>query len=332
MKRYYTHILVWLGLFILRLMTLLDSNTFIGALLLSLPLYLIYAIVFYSTAHAHHRYFEVKKYFRYTFSIFAIWFGGILLCRILYHLAGYLAGKDIILGTDDIWVFRIMFFIIFGVLYQVMTSKKSTEEKNQELQLEKKETELRFLKSQMNPHFFFNTLNNIYGLAYRQDKSTTTAILKLSDTMRYIIYETQEEMVPLQKELQFIENYVELERLRLVHKENLNFQNEVGWQSGNIAPLILLPFVENCFKHSNIDDDKNAEISISIWIENTLLHLTCGNTISKNANYKEGGIGTENVLKRLEMLYGNKYHLETDSNNEEYYVHLSIPVIKKEEV
>jgi len=223
-------------------------------------------------------------------------------------------------------IFRVLFFTFFGIIYQELIGKKRTEDKNKSLILEKRETELQFLKSQMNPHFFFNTLNNIYGLAYQKEDSAPTAILKLSEAMRYIIYETQSERVTLNKELQFIDNYIKLERLRLLNNDNLKFQNEVGLYSGKIAPLILLPFIENCFKHSNIDESDESEINISIWVENRYLYLSCGNTVSKKANYKEGGIGTKNALKRLDLLYGDQYSLEKEEDEKNYFILLRIPI------
>lgn len=325
-KRTKIHISIWLGLFSLRILSLLENHSLLDSLLTALPLYLIYVIVFYSASEIHKRIFYHQKQIVYTTSMLATITIGILLIKLITFTTQILILDYSPMILEYFGFFRVLFFTFVGIIYQELIGKKRTEDKNKSLMLEKRETELLFLKSQMNPHFFFNTLNNIYGLAYQKEDSAPTAILKLSEAMRYIIYETQSERVTLNKELQFINNYIKLERLRLLNKNNLNFQNEVGLHTGKIAPLILLPFIENCFKHSNIDESEQSEINISIWIENHYLNLSCGNTISKKANYKEGGIGTKNVMKRLELLYGDNFSLEKEENENNYFIQLRIPV------
>jgi Putative regulator of cell autolysis len=295
-------------------------------MLTSLPLYTCYALVFYASAYIHKVFIEKKRYLLYALFMSIVLVLGTVFVRISDRIIDFLAQDFYMFGIASLGFYRILFVAMSGILYQVIMGKRESDDKNKNLQIEKRETELQFLKSQMNPHFFFNTLNNIYGLAYQKDDLAPKAILKLSETMRYIIYETNSDQVSLMKELQFINNYIELERLRLVQKDNLTYQNEVSWYSGKIAPLVLLPFIENCFKHSNIDDDENSEINISIWLENDRLHLSCGNTVSGKANYKEGGLGTENVQKRLDMLYGDQYSLKKETNEQFYYIHLELPI------
>lgn len=326
MNKKYVHLFIWLGLFSLRFLALINDHSILLSIIISLSLYGSYALAFYTASSIHKKFYENRRFLLYTLLILLTWIGSTILLRIISRIIESIFQGEYPIGIAQFGLFRIMFFVLFGVLYQVMAGKKKTETRNQSLLLEKRETELLFLKSQMNPHFFFNTLNNIYGLAYRNEKSTPTAILKLSEAMRYIIYETQSEYVSLNKELNFIDNYIELERLRLINKHNLKFVNEAKYHHGKIAPLILLPFVENCFKHSNIDESTDSEINISIWIDENLLNLSCGNTISKKANHKEGGIGTQNVIKRLKLLYDNRYHLITESNDSSYFVHLTIPI------
>lgn len=326
MKKINIHILIWLGLVALRFFTLIENNRIVSSLITVLPLYACYAIVFYASAYSHRILIDKKKYLFYSLSLIFILVAGTILVNISDRLINFLIEDFYLFRIPSPGFSRVFFFAIFGVLYQVILGKKEADDKNKNLQLEKRETELQFLKSQMNPHFFFNTLNNIYGLAYQKDEKAPKAILKLSEAMRYVIYDTQSDRVSIMKELLFINNYIELERLRLVHQDNLIYQNEVNWNSGKIAPLILLPFIENCFKHSNIDDSEDSEINISIWVENNKLHLTCGNTTSVKANFKEDGLGTVNVQKRLDLLYGNEYSLEKEVDGESYYIHLQLPV------
>ncbi|MDE5420588.1 sensor histidine kinase [Ancylomarina sp. DW003] len=325
-KKRNLHISIWLGLLSLRILSLLENHSFLDSLLTALPLYLTYVIVFYSASEIHKRIYKHQKYIKYAIFMLATISLGTALIKLISYSTQVFTENDSHIILDYFGFFRVLFFAFFGVIYQELIGKKRTEDKNKSLMLEKRETELLFLKSQMNPHFFFNTLNNIYGLAYQKEDSAPTAILKLSEAMRYIIYETQSDRVTLNKELQFINNYIKLERLRLLNKDNLNFQNEIGLHAGKIAPLILLPFIENCFKHSNIDESEQSEINISIWIENHYLHLSCGNTISKKANYKEGGIGTKNVTKRLKLLYGDNFSLEKEEDENNYFTLLRVPI------
>jgi len=325
-KRTKIHISIWLGLLLLRILSLLENHSILDSLLTALPLYLTYAIVFYSASEIHKRIYHRQKYIVYTAFMLATILLGTVFIKLITYTTHLLIKSDSPIILIYFGIFRVLFFTFFGIIYQELIGKKRTEDKNKSLILEKRETELQFLKSQMNPHFFFNTLNNIYGLAYQKEDSAPTAILKLSEAMRYIIYETQSERVTLNKELQFIDNYIKLERLRLLNNDNLKFQNEVGLYSGKIAPLILLPFIENCFKHSNIDESDESEINISIWVENRYLYLSCGNTVSKKANYKEGGIGTKNALKRLDLLYGDQYSLEKEEDEKNYFILLRIPI------
>lgn len=325
-KRTNIHISIWLGLFLLRILSLLENHSVLDSLLTALPLYLTYVITFYSASEIHRRIYHHQKYFVYAGLMLATILLGTVLIKLITHTTQVFIENDSQITLDYFGFFRVLLFAFFGIIYQELIGKKRIGDKNKSLILEKRETELLFLKSQMNPHFFFNTLNNIYGLAYKKEDSAPAAILKLSEAMRYIIYETQSDRVTLNKELQFIDNYIKLERLRLLNKDNLKFQNEVGLHAGKIAPLILLPFIENCFKHSNIDESEDGEINISIWLENNYLYLSCGNTVSKKANYKEGGIGTKNVLKRLDLLYGDRFSLEKEEDEKNYFILLRIPI------
>jgi len=325
-KRTKIHISIWLGLLLLRILSLLENHSILDSLLTALPLYLTYVIVFYSASEIHKRIYHRQKYIVYAAFMLTTILLGTVFIKLITYTTHLLINSDSPIILIYFGIFRVLFFTFFGIIYQELIGKKRTEDKNKSLILEKRETELQFLKSQLNPHFFFNTLNNIYGLAYKKEDGAPTAILKLSEAMRYIIYETQSERVTLNKELQFIDNYIKLERLRLLNNDNLNFQNEVGLHAGKIAPLILLPFIENCFKHSNIDESDESEINISIWVENRYLYLSCGNTLSKKANYKEGGIGTKNALKRLDLLYGDKYSLEKEEDEKNYFILLRVPI------
>jgi LytS/YehU family sensor histidine kinase len=221
---------------------------------------------------------------------------------------------------------RIIFVIFASLIYRFAVFNQKIENQKNQVLLEKTETELQFLKNQINPHFFFNTLNNIYGLSYNARPQAPEAILKLSNAMRYIIYETQSDQVPLSKELDFINNYLELERLRLVHTKNIHLNAQISPSTYKIAPLILLPFIENCFKHGDIVTNPEGIVEINIWIENERLYFSCVNSFDKTVQKPIGGIGNNNVTKRLELIYKDNYKLESQVENKQYYVFLELPL------
>ena len=207
--------------------------------------------------------------------------------------------------------------VIIGLMIlAVGTSIKATqslylnEEKRKEIQNEKLSAELLFLKSQINPHFFFNTLNNLYYLAQTKSDQSPVAILKLSEIMRYIIYEAVKDRVPLAKEIDYIQNYIDLQRLRLNDNVSIEFTAHLGVQSHQIGPMLLIPFVENAFKHG-IDYTQPTTVSISALMEDNTLHFCVKNPyIQQNrVNLVSSGVGLKNVKKRLELLYPSNFRL-----------------------
>jgi len=184
-----------------------------------------------------------------------------------------------------------------------------TEEKRKESLNEKLKSELSFLKSQINPHFLFNTLNGIYSLSLKKSDKTPGAILKLSELMRHMLIESGSESIPIEKEIEFLENYIELQKLRLPSEAHIVL-NVIG-KSDNlkIQPLLLISFVENAFKHGNIFS--NTYINIELLFKENELTFKANNKISTSSEKDENsGIGLENVKKRLELLYPDQYILK----------------------
>lgn len=197
------------------------------------------------------------------------------------------------------------------------------------LEKEQLETELRLLRAQISPHFFFNTLNNIYALSLEKSDKTPDTIIKLSDLMRYVLYETRDKDQSLKKELVFIQNYLDLEKIR--YNENLNLKFEVtGDPKGKkIAPLLLVQFIENAFKHGANKSIGKVKIDIRATIEEKFLYFRISNTKPKNqamsTKKQSGGIGLSNVEKRLKLRYGeHEYRLDIFDESDEYIVNLKL--------
>ncbi|NEU10406.1 histidine kinase [Flavihumibacter sp. R14] len=209
------------------------------------------------------------------------------------------------------------FFMFLSTALKFMVDWFINEKVRTNLENEKLTAELAFLKSQINPHFLFNTLNNIYSLAYQQSDKTPAAVLKLSEIMRYMLYESNEDMVDLSKEIRYLENYIELQRLRFKNDAYVDLQIIGEAQDQKIMPLVLISFVENAFKHGVATDEQHP-IEISINIEPERLIFKVSNTVHKLNKDLTGGIGLINVKKRLDLFYHRHYNLEIDNHSDRY--------------
>lgn len=200
---------------------------------------------------------------------------------------------------------------------------------HQQLQQQQVSSELSFLKAQIHPHFFFNTLNNIYSLTFIDIEESRQALHKLSWMMRYLLYETQNDTTLLSNEIRFAKDYIELMRLRLNKNTTLHFEEPAGLNDTTIAPMLLLPFIENAFKHG-VSATEQGHISIVIAQHGMHLTVHIENNVFENTNEQidDGGIGLTNTRRRLNLLYENRYQLNTYLTPEHIYrVHLEIDLL-----
>lgn len=200
------------------------------------------------------------------------------------------------------------------------------EKESADLKSENLNSELKFLRSQINPHFLFNALNNIYSLSIIKSDKTPDNILKLSDMLRYIIYDCNADSVPLEKELNYINNYIDLQKLKDDEIDTIEVEFDQADPACMIAPMIFIPFIENSFKHSKIEDLDHGWIKIKIENKGSQLFFSVKNSLSKKDYTKDkiGGVGLENVQRRLELLYPNSHKLDIASSNNEFSVELTI--------
>jgi len=200
------------------------------------------------------------------------------------------------------------------------------ERQKKEMEAEKLSSELAFLKSQINPHFLFNILNNICSLARKKSDDTENAIVKLSQIMRYMLQDSQNEKVDLEKEIEYLGNYIELQRLRVSDQVKIEFLIEGRTCSIMLEPLLLIPFVENAFKHG-VSYLENSEINIRLKVEPGSLFFRIENRKIKKTTEcspPESGVGLKNVIRRLELLYPGKHKISITDNDELYIVELKI--------
>jgi LytS/YehU family sensor histidine kinase len=185
-----------------------------------------------------------------------------------------------------------------------------------------RQSELSFLRSQINPHFLFNSLNTIYSLVYHGSEKALPTIAGLSELLRYTLYDVTEK-VPLEKEVSYIKKYIELQKLRFEKPVNVVFETEGDELKPYVSPLLLIPFVENAFKHGRFTRETDI-LEILLKAGNGVIMFRCRNKIGIQQKDTSGGIGIENVKKRLKLLYAGKHHLDIKQNNDSFMVHLDL--------
>jgi sensor histidine kinase YesM len=235
--------------------------------------------------------------------------------------------KDRYLVMDFIFsLLPIGMAMIFSWSFLLADKNKAHELHIEKLKTLNQEAELNELKNQLNPHFLFNALSNIYSIAYLGDKQTPDKIMQLSKMLRYVIYETNVEFIELSKEINYLNYYIDFQKFKIEKDQNIEFTYESCNQNLMIAPLILLPFLENSFKHSQIATEKEAWIKMSLKSEKDVIHFNLANTISKKTApeiLNNKGIGLDNIKKRLDLIYPKRYVLNIDSEDV-YQVQLTL--------
>ena len=232
----------------------------------------------------------------------------------------------------------ILVYLVVGLVSFITILNRSfkTEKRNKDLQnkilsaqLQFKEQKLNYLKKQIHPHFLFNTLNTIYGLALKQSKHTPEIILKLSNLLDYILYQVEKPRVSLIEEVLHIREYIELEKIRFQDTLKVEFNFSEIQEGIQIAPMLLIPFVENAFKHGELTQGY-LRIRIDIRVENLMLDFSIKNSVlSKETEENENGIGLENIKKRLDLNYKDNYRLEKSITDGWYIANLRIPDLNK---
>ncbi|MEO8886302.1 MAG: sensor histidine kinase [Mucilaginibacter sp.] len=220
-------------------------------------------------------------------------------------------------------VFTSIIFIFFSVVLKLFVDWFVNERVQRDLENQRLSAELSFLKSQINPHFLFNSLNSIYSLAYQRSDTTPDAILKLSEIMRYMLYECNDNTVDLSKELHYLQNFIDLQKIRLGDKAYVDFKIEGKVTNQKIAPLLLIAFIENAFKHG-VASDASSPIQLYVSILANQLQFYVHNKKHKNNTDAVGGIGLNNVKRRLDLLYPGKYNLDIHDEKDTYTCELSL--------
>ena len=235
-------------------------------------------------------------------------------------------GPPAFLGEHDI-VASVILILMFGMNLGVKGYFKSREDRKRlsELEHENLEQQLEYLRYQINPHFFMNTLNNIHALVDIDPEQAKGTIVELSKMMRFILYEGDKNGVTLSREMEFLRTYIALMRLRYTDRVSIRTELPREVPDRSVPPLMLIPFVENAFKHG-ISYRRPSFIDIRVRVEGDRLHFICLNSKAEKPNEEKGGVGLANVRKRLDLLFGSNYMLEIRDEAERYSVELNIPL------
>jgi two-component system, LytTR family, sensor kinase len=272
-----------------------------------------------------------KRYGLYVLSILTVTIVYILISTTILDYYMWRSGKEDMprfnWNMATIYFFTAMRYLIISFLFNYIQERHAQEQKMAAIQLEKMRSDLNYLRAQINPHFLFNTFNNLYSLALDKSEKTPEIILKLSDMMDYMLYESNETEVALEKDVENLQNYIEIERIRQGNNAKIHFYTEGVLLGRKIAPLLFLPLVENAFKHGVNKSIENAFLEGCLSVNDTTILFELKNNIPKNSS-KNGhlshGIGLENLKKRLELTYPNRYLLETHVENDIFYTTLKI--------
>jgi two-component system, LytTR family, sensor kinase len=275
-----------------------------------------------------------KEYFTYVISLILTILLGCFMLAITYFNLGTISEQS----KDSIWAwefFRTNAISISYTLAITMSLKMvkqwyERERTTQNLEKINTETELKYLKSQINPHFLFNSLNSLYALTLVKSDKAPELVLKLSEILRYVLYEAKEKYVSLDKEINYLKSYLELEKIRHGDRLKVDFNIVGETEHKQIAPMLFLTFLENSFKHGISNSTGDGYVDIGMKIDDNQLDFFISNSkpASKNDTPFNGGIGLENTKKRLDILYPDKFKLVTHDSDSTYRVNLNLELNK----
>ena len=221
----------------------------------------------------------------------------------------------------------VVLILMFAANLGIKNYIRSRDDRKRLVELEKRnlEQQLEYLRYQINPHFFMNTLNNIHALVEFNPVKAQEMIVELSKMMRFVLYEGNKQSVPLSRELDFIRHYVTLMKLRYTDKVKIALDLPDETPGRQIPPLILVTFIENAFKHG-VSYKHESFIEVKVTVEDDTMHFSCHNSKADHPNEEKGGVGLANVRKRLDLIYGERYRLSIKDKSDAYHVELYLPL------
>lgn len=240
-----------------------------------------------------------------------------------YFIEEITRGRDLRLKTYFLSnIFYAFLYAVYGIMFYFIRYAQHKELEQKDMVIQNRQSELSFLRSQINPHFLFNSLHNIYSLMYQHAAGAQEAILGLSDLLRYMLYDASEQ-VPLQKEIDYITRYIALQRIRFDHPIHAPLHVTGDTTAQQLPPLLLIPFIENAFKHGDFSGEADG-VAITIHAGPRNIYFHCMNKKGQGLKDAAGGIGLQNVQRRLALLYPGKHSLKIDETEHSFTVNLEL--------
>jgi sensor histidine kinase YesM len=329
-KPWVLHVVFWVFVFLLMLMAGPDNNT--SALevvrkLINLAFYML--VVYINLGYLIPKFLSQKNFMTYCLLLLAM----VAVFTPIKVLLLYITYDEVdpreFLIMNQQYIFLLLFLIAGGsTVIKIISDWQRHQRDRKDLETQRMQSEIKFLKSQINPHFLFNTLNSLYALTLKKSDAAPEIVIKLSEMMRYMLYECNERRVPLAKEVTYIQNYLDLEKLRQSGHSDIRFDVEGEIMDQTIAPLIFIPFLENSFKHGLNHQLGDGYVHVIMKVLGNKLLLRILNSKPKQVpargDRSSGGIGLVNVRRRLNLLYPNQYKLDILDSEKEHIVELSL--------
>lgn len=331
------HILFWISIFLFYIFSSTSRELFvlnIETTSFKLPLLMLAAYSF--NYWQVPKYLDRKKYVAFAISMVLIITFMVVLFRVMgyYYLDRFCVdGPYPLISLEDfpLYMFSFHFPALIMYFYKVYKEQQIERERLHQLEKEKVSTELKYLKAQLNPHFLFNTLNNLYSYVITKSPKAPDMVLQLSEILDYILYKSQNKHVSLEEEIKTIENYIALEQIRYGDRLKVSFDQKIAQKSTQISPLLLLSMVENAFKHGVSGSIKKPEIKISLEQYNSELEFSIWNTkiedkkSNKTDDYKTG-IGLVNIQRQLDLIYPGKHEFMTQELDTSFTLQLNLKI------
>ncbi|WP_196886557.1 sensor histidine kinase [Aureivirga sp. CE67] len=334
------HLLFWIAVYLFYVYffsyNASDTNYIVwfSGFLLPITMLTTYFVIYFLIP----KYLILKKYFKFAlYSLYTLIISAYLIILSIYFSLIFLSNLNIgampPMSKNYIFILILVYLIVFFSstlkLFQIQFQTTSEHEKLKSEMLEKslhfKEQEMNYLKKQIHPHFMFNALNVIYGFALKQDLKTPEIILKFSDLLDYILYQVDQKEVSIEKEIRHIENYIFLEKMRFQEQLEVRFEKEIENPDFPIPPMLLLPFIENSFKHGKfVNGILNIEIFLKLKENKLSFQIRNNRNVIQN---ETTGIGLQNIEKRLELLYPKQHSLDIFKNENIFEVNLNLKTI-----
>ncbi len=323
-------VLIWAAVLFANFFSMLPMDGWPKSVIYTAVNTIVYAIIIYGNILVLYPVFYQKQRFAWYVATVALCLVAVGVLRgyttiALYQYFSLIEIRPVTFGRLLGYVPGGILIYIMSLVFRVAIAYFTLKQQTEEIMLQKSQAELNLLKSQVQPHFLFNVLNNIYYRVYKGDPMSAGLIERLSDIMRYFVDESPKDEVPVATEVAFIENYMELEKIRIRHGATINFEKAYNPEL-RIPPMLLMTFVENIFKHGIDKSQKQNEVTISLVQQNGyLLFKTSNRKNDSPAAHQSGGFGIANLTKRLKMLYGQEFELDIDDRGDLYTASLKIP-------